>query len=82
MRPVNEKERFSLEGGIREARLLLFFFFLRHFTSKKFSTSREISCFVEFVNREKISKVYDIRSYNFRRKLIEVNISYIRECYI
>lgn len=54
-----------------------FFFFLRHFTSKKFSTSREISCFVEFVNREKISKVYDIRSYNFRRKLIEVNISYI-----
>lgn len=60
-----------------------FFFFLRHFTSKKFSTSREIiPCFVEFVNREKISKVYDIRSYNFRRKLIEVNISYIWECYI
>lgn len=51
---MNEKERFSLEGGIREARLLHIFFspffFLRHFTSKK--SPREISCFVdmEFVN--------------------------------
>lgn len=47
---MNEKERFSLEGGIREARLLHIFF--RHFTSKKSPPPREISCFVdmEFVN--------------------------------
>lgn len=87
-----KKRDFLSREGYGRLVYSFFFFFLRHFTSKKFSTSREISCFVEFVNREKISKVYDIRSYNFRRKLIKVNISqlnkvnidqsYIWECYI
>lgn len=53
---MNEKERFSLEGGIREARLLHIFFspffFYATLLRKKSPPPREISCFVdiEFVN--------------------------------